>query len=176
MIGPVEISSRNIELSGEMESLIREKVKKLENFYNGMIGCRIMVDVPHRRRQKGDQFNVRIDMTVPGGELVVKKEYQEDLHVAVTNAFNAAERQLKEFAERQRRDVKVHEERPRALVSKLFPDEGYGFLTTPEGEEIYFHKNSVTDVRFEDLKIGLPVNFVRSMGEKGAQASMVAPA
>ena len=62
---------------------------------------------------------------------------------------------------------------PRAIVSALFPEKGYGFLTTPDGREFYFHKNSVLHDKFKNLKIGMKVRFVEELGEKGAQASTV---
>jgi ribosomal subunit interface protein len=170
---PLEISTRNVDLSGEMEDLIREKAKKLDNIYDQIISCRVMAEVPHRSRQSGVQYNVRIDMTVPGGELVVKREPHQDLHVAITKAFETAVRQVKEFAARQRGEVKFHEEKPIGRISKLFEGEGYGFIATLDGREIYFHENSIIDAKFEDLEVGRVVSFVETVGEKGAMASTV---
>jgi cold shock CspA family protein len=135
-------------------------------------------------------------LTVPGGELVVKREpslhssIQQthdqrvvkhlelkaphgELRQAIDDAFKAMGRRLQDYARRQRRDVKTHEPMPRARVSKLLPAEGYGFLETPGGREIYFHRNSVLDQGFARLKIGTVVNFVEEEGEKGPQASTV---
>jgi cold shock CspA family protein len=58
-------------------------------------------------------------------------------------------------------------------VSKLFPDEGYGFLETPDGREVYFHRNSVLGADFDRLSIGTEVRFAEEEGEKGLQASTV---
>ena len=173
---PVEISTRNLDLTNGLEDLIRSKADKLKTFFDKIINCRIMVEVPHRSQRKGVSYNVRIDITVPGNELVVKREPSEDLHVAIVNAFDVAERRVKEFAERHRGDVKVHFEKPVARVSKLFPDEGYGFLMSPDGREIYFHENAVLNGRFEEIRVGTVVSFVERMGEKGVQASSVSVA
>lgn len=170
---PLEISVRNFELTNDMEDLIREKAGKLDNFYDGIISGRIVVEVPHRSQRKGVQYVVRIDLTVPGSEVVVKREPSDDLHVAVTKAFDIAERQLKHFAEKQRGDVKRHEEKPVARVSKIFPEDGYGFLITAEGREIYFHENAVLGGKFETLEPGTVVSFIERTGEEGAQASSV---
>jgi cold shock CspA family protein len=51
--------------------------------------------------------------------------------------------------------------------------EGYGFLETVDGYEIYFHRNSVLDHAFDELSIGSQVSFVAEKGEKGPQASTV---
>ena len=170
---PLQISSRNVDLTDDAEDLIREKAEKLDRFYDQIIGCRIKVDVPHRSQRSGVQYDVRIDITVPGGELMVRREPDDDLHVAIVSSFDVAQRRLKEYAEKQRGDVKIHEAKPIARVSKLFADEGYGFLTTPEGEEIFFHENAVLDGKFESLTVGTPVNFVEREGDKGPQASSV---
>jgi ribosomal subunit interface protein len=170
---PLIISTRNVDLSDDMEDLIREKAEKLENFHDGIIRCRVKVDVPHRSQRSGVLYDVRIDITVPGGELVVKREPDEDLHVAVTNSFDVAQRRLKEYSEKQRGDVKLREEKPVARVSKLLHGEGYGFLVTPEGTEIYFHENALLDSKFDDLEVGTLVTYVEHLGDKGPQASSV---
>jgi cold shock CspA family protein len=132
-----------------------------------------MVEVPHRSQRKGVAYNVRIDLTVPGNEVVVKREPDKDLHVAIVNAFETAERQLKSHARKQRGDVKRHEEKPMARISKVFREDGYGFLMTPEGREIYFHENAILNAKIEEVEIGTEVTFVEQQGEEGAQASSV---
>ena len=114
-----------------------------------------------------------IDMTVPGTELVVKRESHEDIYVAIRDAFDAARRQLEDYARHQRGDVKTHESSPHARVSKLFREEGYGFLETPDGREIYFHRNSVLNGGFDPLEIGMEVRFAEEPGDEGPQASTV---
>jgi cold shock CspA family protein len=69
--------------------------------------------------------------------------------------------------------VKAHETSPHARVAKLFPEEGYGFLETPDGREVYFHRNSVKDSGFDRLEIGTEVRFAEESGEQGPQASAV---
>jgi ribosomal subunit interface protein len=171
---PLQIKVHNIPASESFESVIREKVDKLSAVYDRITHCRVVIDAPHRRRQHGFLYNVRIHLTVPNGELVVKREPNEDIYVAIRDAFNAAKRQLQEFARRQRGDVKVHEETPVATVTKLFPEEGYGFLETPDGREIYFHQNSVLENGFEKMTIGAEVRFSEEQGVNGPQASTVA--
>jgi cold shock CspA family protein/ribosome-associated translation inhibitor RaiA len=170
---PLEISARDVQLNGESESLIREKAAKLDRVYDHIIGCRVKVDMPHRSQRSGGAYNVRIDITVPGGELIVKREPDKDLHVAIVNSFETAQRRIKEYAEKQRGEVKTHFEKPLARIVKIFPEDGYGFLSTPEGREIYFHENAVLDGRFTELRVGTEVTFVERTGDKGAQASSV---
>jgi cold shock CspA family protein len=69
--------------------------------------------------------------------------------------------------------VKLRQPRPQATIKQLFPDKGYGFLMTPEGREIYFHRESVLNRGFGRLKVGTIVTFAEEQGEKGPQASRV---
>jgi ribosomal subunit interface protein len=170
---PLEISARNVKLSSETENLIREKATKLDHLYDKIIGCRVKVDMPHRSQRSGLAYNVRIDITIPGGEVVVKREPDQDLHAAIVSSFDTAQRQLKEYAMKQRGEVKVHAEKPVARITKLFEEDGYGFLVTPEGREIYFHENAVLGGKFKDLRAGMGVTYIERAGEEGPQASSV---
>lgn len=170
---PLEISSRDVRLGDETEKLIREKAAKLDKMFDQIIGCRVMLEMPHRSQKSGLTYSVRIEITVPGGELIVKREPDEDLHVAIANSFETAQRRVREYAEKQRGEIKIHFEKPVARVVRIFPEEGYGFLATSEGREIYFHENAVLDEKFEQLQVGTAVTFVEQAGDKGAQASSV---
>lgn len=106
---PLQITTRNISLSEAAENTIRDKAAKLETFHDNITGCRVLVEVPHRHKHHGMAYNVNIDITVPGNEIVVKREPNEDLYVAIRDSFDAARRQLQEFSARRRGDVKTHE-------------------------------------------------------------------
>jgi cold shock CspA family protein/ribosome-associated translation inhibitor RaiA len=196
MILPVQISFRSMKPSEAVEARVREEVSKLDTFYQGIMRCRVVVELPHKHHKKGDLYHVRIDMTVPGAELVVKREpslqaglrqvdsekqvksYEahaahKDVFVVIRDAFKEARRQLQDYARQVRGQTKAHVPQPSGRVSKLFPEEGYGFLTTPDGSEVYFHKNSVLNDAFNRLTIGKRVTFNEELGEKGAQASTV---
>jgi ribosomal subunit interface protein len=175
---PLQISFRDMEPSAAVETKIRERAAKLDRYYDRIMGCRVVVEAPHRRHHQGKLYHVRVDLTVPQGELVVSREpvdrhTHEDVYVAIRDAFDAAQRRLADYARRQRGDIKIHEEAAVSRVSKLFPDEGYGFIETPEGHEIYFHQNSVLNGGFARLEVGDEVQFVEEQGEKGPQASTV---
>ena len=170
---PLQITGRDVELTEAIEESIRQKAKKLELFYDQIMRCKVVVEAPHRSRRKGVLYNVRIDIKVPYEELVVKKELNQDLYVAIRDAFDSARRQLQDYSNQRRGEVRYREDPPRARVSKLFPDKGYGFLTTSDGQEIYFHRNSVLGVKFDSLEIGAQVRYVADLGEKGLQATTV---
>ena len=69
--------------------------------------------------------------------------------------------------------MKSHDPQPYAVVCRVFPEEGYGFIETPEGKEVYFHGNSVLGDDFKHLEVGTEVTFVEEAGERGPQASSV---
>ena len=170
---PLQVTLRDISPSTAVEDYIHERAAKLDAFYEKIMSCRVVVEAPVRHHRKGGPFKVRIDLTVPGDELVVNRQADEDLYVAIREAFDAARRCLEDYSRRQRGSVKAHEGPPQVRVNKLFPEEGYGFLETPDGAEIYFHRNSVLGAGFDRLEIGTEVRFVEEQGDQGPQASTV---
>jgi ribosomal subunit interface protein len=171
---PLQITVRNMSLSDAAKAAIHEKAAKLDAVDERIIGCRVLVELPHKHHHQGALYNVRIDLTVPGAELVVKREPHEDLYVAIRDAFDAARRQLRERRKQTLNDVVPREApQPEARVTRIFPIEGYGFLETADGREIYFHRNSVVHDGFNHLEVGAHVRYVEAEGEKGPQASTV---
>ncbi|MBI1849359.1 MAG: HPF/RaiA family ribosome-associated protein [Planctomycetes bacterium] len=173
MTNPVQITLRDIPRFGDLETKIRERAEKLDRYHPRIVKCHVLVEAAGHRGHKGHPYDVRIDLVVPGAELVVTREEQMDLHVAIRDAFDAARRQLEDHARRLRGDVKHHAEAPLARVVRVFPDERYGFLATAEGREIYFHANTVGDAEFDSLAVGDEVSFVEEEGREGPQASAV---
>jgi cold shock CspA family protein/ribosome-associated translation inhibitor RaiA len=174
MESPVQITTHDFPLPKDIATEIREKAAHLETYYKGIVRCHVVVEAPVGHHRRGGPYNVRIDLTVPGSELVVNRQDNEELRVAVRDAFDAMRRRLEDHARQQHGAVKVHEEPLlRGHVSKLIPQEGYGFLTTADGREIYFHRNSVLESGFDRLNVGTEVRFAEEAGEKGPQASTV---
>ena len=108
---PLKITIRDMEHSEALDTHIREKINKLEEFFRDITSCHVVVEVPHKHHQQGKQFNVRIDMVVPGKEIAVNRDHAEDVYVAFRDAFNAAKRQLENYARKLRGDVKTHQPR-----------------------------------------------------------------
>jgi ribosomal subunit interface protein len=105
---PLQITIRDMEHSDALETHIRDKVAKLEEFSSHITSCRVVVEIPHKHQHQGKQFNVRIDIGVPGSEIVVNRDHAEDVYVALRDAFDAAKRQLEDYARKIRGDVKTH--------------------------------------------------------------------
>ena len=175
---PLKITFRNISSSKTIEEHIRERASKLDQFFDRITSCRVVLEVPHRHHHKGKLSHVRLDIKVPGGVIVINREpdqhsAREDVYVSIQEAFDAARRQLQDHARRKRGDVKDHGVVPLGRVSKLFPEQGYGFLETVEGREVYFNSKSVLSGLFEQMEVGAQVHFSDEEGEKGPQASSV---
>src|SRR3989337_3247189 len=102
----LQIASHNFELTEPLRELIRERAEKLDSFYSHIMRCRVVVEVPHRHKHKGMLYDVRIYMTVSGGEIIIKHEPNEDIYVAIRDAFDAARRKLEDYGRKQRGDTK----------------------------------------------------------------------
>jgi len=175
MLLPLQITTRNVTLTPATRALIRRRARKLESFYDRLTACEVLVETPHRHQRAGRRYNVRIHLTLPAGELVVRRQPETQLAAAIQRAFEAAQRRLEDYARRQRGDVKRLAAQPRGRVVRLFPGEGYGFIETADGGEVYFHRNSVPNGAFNRLEEGTTVRFIEQAGTKGPQASTVAP-
>jgi len=115
---PLQITIRDMEHSEALETHIRDKVNKLEEFFNHIMSCRVVVEMPHKHHQQGKQFNVRIDIGVPGSEIAVNRDHAEDVYVALRDAFDAAKRQLEDYARKMRGDIKTHAPKNRPKESE----------------------------------------------------------
>ena len=193
---PLQVTFRNMKHSEAVDAYIREEVAKLEEFFDQIIGCHVVVEIPHQHHDRGNPFHIRINLEVPGSDLVVNQQpnlhghgvdvgaerlFKElelegrlkDAYVALSDAFKTARRQLQDYVRRHRNEVKIHQETPEARVVRLFNKEGYGFLQTLDGREIYFHRHSVLNDGFDQLDIGTMVLYAEEHGEMGPQASTV---
>jgi cold shock CspA family protein/ribosome-associated translation inhibitor RaiA len=178
-----EITYRNLTKSEAIDSLVHEKIAKLENICNYINSCHIAIEKIHDRPRSGSPYRVRIDLTVPPGhELVAEKnpgegiQYQP-LDAVIRETFDAMRQQLIKLTQMQRSSEQANRyeeaQESTGLVTKLFREDGYGFLKTLDGREIYFHQNSVLHHDFDRLEIGTGVHFSQEEGEEGPQASTV---
>jgi len=88
---------------------IEKRIVALEHFYPDLIGCRVMVEGPGRRHRSGGPYVVRIELRVPDADpIVVDRQDEERLELAIGEAFDVASRRLEDFARIQRGDVKAH--------------------------------------------------------------------
>ena len=173
---PLEVAFLDVEKSAFVTDIIRQKLEKLEPLCAHMTSCRVTVDRDHGRA--GCPPRATIEVRVPPGHCIVASETENEgatgLAAIVRAAFSVIRRRLVELVERQQERVKVHpEQEQQAVVERLFRAEGFGFLRTPDGRGLYFHRNSLLNASFDTLEEGALVRFTEEPGEKGPQAAGV---
>ncbi|MBD2104978.1 HPF/RaiA family ribosome-associated protein [Leptolyngbya sp. FACHB-261] len=181
---PPEITYRFIDKTDAIDSLVHEKIGKLEQVCDHISSCHIAIEKINDRPRSGSPYRVRLDITVPPGHEIVAESnpgegnQYDPLDAVIRNAFRAAQTQLKKLNQRQNESGKsqTHEgHETTALVVRLFRDQGYGFIRGLDGQEFYFHRNSVLHDDFDRLEVGTGVRFVSDFndGEQGPHASTV---
>jgi cold shock CspA family protein/ribosome-associated translation inhibitor RaiA len=176
---PLQITFRGTsDPSGAIHTNIQEHVEKLDSFHKNIIGCQVVVESPHHSHHKGNLYQVRVNLSVPGHKFVASSESKhnhshEDVYVAVRDAFESINRQLESITHIQRGDVKVHIALPEGNVSVLYPENNNGRIVTADGHDIYFHRNTLNNGDFDKLKVGTLVAYEAEMGDDGLQATFV---
>jgi ribosomal subunit interface protein len=170
---PIQITFHDVPRSDALEAHIRQKAEKLEEFHSRITSCRVTVEEMHKHHHQGRHFRVRIDLRVPGKEIVANRDHHEDVYVALRDAFDAVKRQLEEVAREMRGDVKAHVVSQHGKVARLFTDEGYGFIETADGRELYFSRENVVHPTFDQLTPGSEVQFIEEMAAEGPQAKRI---
>jgi len=172
---PLQITARDLALSPVARALVERLAGKLETFYDRITSCHVVIEVAQRYPAGGPiAYNVRLDLKVPGEEIVVRRQAHRELETAIQNAFDAGGRRLQDFAQQLRPAGEARAHPPEGEVVRLFPYEGYGFVRAADGRELYFHEHSVLDGAFDRLEVGTRVRFAEEAGEAGPQASSVA--
>lgn len=173
-----EVSYHDVTRSQWIDDYINDRVARLEHMADDIVSCRVVIERAQHHSRTGNPYRVRVEATVPPKkELVADKsgtvgDPHVQLRPIIRKAFEALEKQLHKQDQKRRGAVKHHEE-PRAIVSRVFPEEGYGFIQGLDGEDYYFHRNSVLHDDFDRLMPGTEVRFEPEMGEEGPQASTV---
>ncbi len=177
---PLELTFKDIDRSDAIESLVHEKVDRLEQFCDNITSCFVIIEKPQKHQSSGNPFKVVIEVRIPPNKnLVVRRdpgegEMHDPLDAVVRDAFAAMERQVKKTTELQRNEMKTPADaQVVGIVREVVADEGYGFLQTLDGRDIYFHKNAVVHDDWGRLEVGTGVRYVEREGEEGPQASTV---
>ena len=178
MQATVEIDFQGMAADESLRQAVLKHVATLEERFGEITWCRVAIKAPSEHHRKGGLYEVAVHIIVPHrrdvdiGRTATADERYADPAFAVNDAFKRALRRLEERARRQRGKVKTHEEQPIATV-KSINGNGFGFLETADGREIYFHRNSVLNDGFAHLTPGTRVTYFEEPGEKGPQASTV---
>jgi len=170
---PIQITAKDLPVSPALDETIRKKADKLNHFYDRINSCRVVIEIPQKHKHQGKLFNVRIDLNVPGKVLVVNRKLDEDIYIAVRDAFSAMERQLEEHSRKRHGRVKAHNGLLHGHVVRLVQKEGYGFIAGTDGNEYYFSVTNVSYPRFEQLIIGDAVEYHGELQGEGWAAQHV---
>lgn len=180
---PLEIAFHNLQSSESVEAEIRRQVDRLETRYGHLTGCRVSVEALHQQHQTGNLYEVHVTLSVPGRELAVSREPHHareryahpDVHTSVRDAFKAAEKQLGGYKGKQRGQAATTAAGGvlAGQVALIEPGADHGFLIDNSGTQLYFHRDSVTNGRFETLRRGDSVHYVPETRDTGPVAVKV---
>jgi ribosome-associated translation inhibitor RaiA/cold shock CspA family protein len=179
----LQIAFKNVESSASLETLIRERVERLQRFHPNITGARVVVEVPHRSPDSGKlPLGIAVEIDVPGRNTVIAKGEQDrrevkgDRTAVVNRVFEAAERQLEQIAAIRKGEVKQHVSAgDTGIVVRIFPDQKYGFIEMKDSPDLYFSSEVCNNGSFVNIEVGSIVHVTRAMSEgpMGPQASSV---
>ncbi len=170
----IHIDARNVTLLPEWEDKINEEITKTQGHFPGLIH-HLRVEIIGTKHHRLGYFELHIIASVPGETIVVKRK-GERVRLLIVECFDNLDRQIREYNRRRQGITKYHEMHPVGSITRIFREEGYGFIEGSGGEEIYFQQNAVKSVPFSDLEVGDLVKYEEEQGEKGAQAIWLKPA
>ena len=93
---PLQVTWRGLGRSAAIETAVRDAMDKLLHVDSRIVSCRVVVEQADRHKRHGRQFAVRLDIHVPGAEIAIDHEHDEDVYVALRDAFADARRKLRE--------------------------------------------------------------------------------
>ncbi len=179
---PLEIAFHHAPASDWAEQQIREHVDKLARRFPHLTGCRVSVEGLHHQHQHGNVYDVHVVLSVPGRDLAVSHEPKHlkekaahtDLAASIREAFRAAERQLLDYKGRLSEDTTPPSGSALAgRIEQLPAGADHGYLANAAGALLYFHRDSVTNGRFEALRVGDVVHYVEEEGDAGPVAAKI---
>ena len=105
---PLQITVLNLPHSPALEARVRKMADKMERFHPRIVSCRVGIEELRRHRSRDRLFHIRVDLRIPGRELVSNHRHSKDPYVALGNAFDSLRRQLEDFSQVKRGEVKRH--------------------------------------------------------------------
>jgi len=173
----LKIEARNLDMrKGWTDKIEEEKAKLIRHYASLVLHLRVTIESTSAHKEGG--FEVRLVASVPNDTVVVKRR-GEKVHPLLVEAFDVLGMQLKELVRKKQNHKKVKAQgavlggNGSGVIKKLFPIDSYGFIVTPDEQEIFFHENVLKDVVMDDLKEGDSVMFGVTEGEMGPQATYV---
>lgn len=160
------ITVRDLPHSTAIETQVLKKIDKLEQFYQQITRCDVVIEQNQKHNHQGKLYQVRITLSVPQKKLTVNHGQAEDVYVAIRDAFIAARRQLLNYVRQRRGTIKTHAMRLHGRIVRIFPRDRYGFIAE-NGNEFYFSDANLTNGDFDKLTVGCSVAFIESIAPGG---------
>jgi ribosome-associated translation inhibitor RaiA len=113
---PLQITVLNLPQSAALETRVRKMADKLEKFHARIVSCRVNIEELRRHRSRGRLFHVRVDLRIPGKEIVSNHRHAKDPYLALRDSFLSLRRQLEDTARVARGEVKKHPARTRRAM------------------------------------------------------------
>ncbi len=172
----LKVEGRNLEVRNSWQEKIQEEKDRLVRHHAGLV-LNLRVSIEETSQQKQGGHKVKIIAGVPNDTLVVQRK-GVNVRTLLTESFDTLGLQLKELQRKRRQTPKVGEGQAAAIplqgvIKSLSPFESYGFITTMDGRDIYFHENALKGIALEKLSEGDEVRFAATDGLKGPQATWV---
>ena len=171
----LKVEARNVELKkGWQMKIEEEKEKLLKHYASFVLHLRVSIEATTHHKEGG--YEVKLVASVPNDTVVVTRK-GEPVRPLLIEAFDVLTLQLKEILRKKRKSKKqaepVNAGDSVGIIYKVSPHESYGFITTYDDREIYFHENALKNADIDDLVEGDSVIYGESLGDKGPQASWV---
>ena len=173
----LEVESRNIAMTPRWKTEIEERMAALQHGHDDIIHGRVTLTKNRHHKKQANVAEALVLVTIPTRHTLTSRKKEKTFEEAIRAAFDAVAIELRKYREKRADTVVRIEPLPqlRGVVSKVFPQQGYGFILNDGGGEVYFHKNAVKGIPFNDMEDGQDVIFENEPGEKGPQATIVQP-
>ena len=173
----LEVESRNIAMTPRWKTEIEERMAALQHGHDDIIHGRVTLTKNRHHKKQANVAEALVLVTVPTRHTITSRKEDKTFEEAIRAAFDAVAIELRKYREKRADKVVRIEPLPqlRGVVSKVFPQLGYGFILKDGGGEVYFHKNAVKGIPFNDMEDGQEVIFESEPGEKGLHATIVQP-
>ncbi len=166
----IKLEGQHTQVDEDVQLLVTERLEALNEPYDDIVHARVTF-IKHERHKKGSD-EVRMFLSLSGKSISIKRQ-ADTLDEALNATLDVVTRQVREFRLIRKNTVKDRTPPPRGQIVSLFPDDGFGFIETESHQEIYFHEDTLHHIAFEDLEVGMTVEFSVEAGRDGLQASRV---
>ena len=176
-----QIVFENMESSEALRQRVLDELEGLERFFGRITSARVSMNIPPREHRKGYLYRANIHLVLPGGREVAVSNNphsgraEDDMYAAIEGAFAVARRQLqdeKDMMAAKTRAQTVGSEQIGQVI-RLYPEDGFGFIVTPSGHEVWFSQKKVKRGEFKNMQIGTRVYFEEELGDQGPLATTV---